>query len=83
MAEMGAIPNDSGVCFARPWLRTSHGESPSFDSSSSTIPKAKSARPPTRASQRTTIPPRTAGGMPCTRGLTGAPPQRVAQPCGA
>jgi hypothetical protein len=29
---MFAVPNVRKVCFARPWLRTSHGERPSFDS---------------------------------------------------
>ena len=30
---MFAVPNDSDVCSETPWLSTSHGESPSPDSS--------------------------------------------------
>ncbi|MEN3341304.1 MAG: hypothetical protein V7644_708 [Actinomycetota bacterium] len=47
-----AIPNERGVCLARPWFRTSHGDRPSLDSSTSTIPIANRKRPSTRLAYR-------------------------------
>ena len=43
-----AMPNESGVCFERPWLSTSQGERPSFDSRMSTIANANRNSPTTR-----------------------------------
>jgi hypothetical protein len=45
---MFAVPNVRNVCFASPWLRTSHGDSPSFERRIRTIPSAKMNRPKTR-----------------------------------
>ena len=47
-----AIPNESGVCFESPWLSTSHGDRPSFDSRMSTMPSAKRTSPKTRLATR-------------------------------
>ena len=44
-----AVPNDMSVRSLIPWLRTSHGLSPSPDSSCSTIPSANRKRPATSA----------------------------------
>jgi hypothetical protein len=43
-----AIPKESGECLAIPWLSTSQGESPSFDSRMRTIASANRNRPKTR-----------------------------------
>ena len=42
---MLAFPKLSGLCFAMPCERTSHGDRPSLDSSSRTIPNAKKGEP--------------------------------------
>src|SRR5690349_13441211 len=68
-----ASPNVSGVCFAIPWWRTSQGQRPSFDSSVSTIARAKSQSPKTRLTQRTAKPPRMTG---CVRVLN-LEPERI------
>jgi len=47
-----AIPNESGECFESPWLSTSHGERPSFDSRMRTIPSAKRKSPMVRLATR-------------------------------
>ena len=49
---MFAIPNDSGVCSASPWFRTSQGESPSSDSRIRTIANANTSSPNTRLTER-------------------------------
>ena len=47
-----AIPNESGVCFERPWFSTSYGESPSFDSRINTIANPNTISPNTRLAER-------------------------------
>ena len=49
---MFAIPNDSDVCSAIPWFRTSQGESPSSDSRIRTIANANTSSPNTRLTER-------------------------------
>ena len=51
---MFAIPNDSDVCSASPWFRTSHGERPSSDSRIRTIANANTNSPNTRLIERAT-----------------------------
>lgn len=56
-----ARPKVNGVWRAIPWCSTSHGESPSRDSSMSTIAAAYRRSPKTRLTERTTSPPRIRG----------------------
>ena len=49
---MFAVPNESEVRSLIPWLRTSHGLSPSSDWSWSTMPNAKRKSPTTSESPR-------------------------------
>ena len=58
---MFALPNESGVCSSRPWLSTSHGERPSSEPSSITIPSANANSPIRSQALRAATPPRILG----------------------
>ncbi len=71
LTQMVAMPNESGVFREMPWCRTSHGESPSFDSSCATTARANTNSPATSTASRATRPPRTRGGACTSRTLLG------------
>ena len=56
-----ALPNDSGVCSDTPMWNTSHGGSPSSDSSMSTIAKATTTSPANNPTSRIGTRPRSSG----------------------
>ena len=80
---MFAVPNVRNVCFARPWLRTSHGESPSVERRMRTTPSAKMNRPKTKLMPRAAWPPRTRGCVEratARRGWKASSPSTARQP---
>ena len=75
---MLAAPNESRVCRAIPWCSTSHGGSPSRDSSSATIPAEKRTSPPVSMTSRRRSPPRRFGGARIASGSQIAPRRAAA-----